>query len=118
MSSGCSHTREVAVPLGLGRLKRHSKRLRLDNEQQVAFLHRRAIFEGDLPQKTGHARPQIDRRGGARRARELDVVAHRLTHRLGDRHFRRRRRDVFIALAAPGDRREKKRNKPEVRRES
>ncbi|MEJ2389616.1 MAG: hypothetical protein P8Y27_20650 [Chromatiaceae bacterium] len=72
----------------------------LDDEEQVALLDHRAVLEIHRLQIACHPRYQIDRRHRARRSRQVQVTGYRLDHGVGNRHRRRRRWGVPVAVVA------------------
>ena len=95
--------RLVADHGGLGRVHLELVRLRLDGEQRRALLDEVAVLVADRLHEALHARDQIDRIDGRRVAGRFEIAGDVLLDRRGDRDLRRRRRGIFVILAAGGD---------------
>ena len=96
----------LGVVVGEFRLVRGERRLllvklglvnvALDAEQQVALLHLGAVRIVDRYEKALDPGDEIHRIDGRSVSGELEIEGRRLLDRLGDHHFRRRRRNIGV----------------------
>ena len=87
--------------LGLGALERELERPRLDDEQEIAFLHQLAVDEVDGFEIAAHPRAHLDRLTRFELAGEVAPFLHIPGQRLSHRDGRRRRRCLCRLVSFP-----------------
>jgi hypothetical protein len=88
--------------IGAHLVERDLKRPVIDDEQEVAFLHRLAVGEMNLGQVPGDARTHLDRIDGDETADIFVLIDDRALHGLRHGDGGRRRRRLLLALTASG----------------
>ena len=87
--------------VGAHLVERDLKRLVVDDEQKIAFLHHLAVGETDLGEIPGNARANLDQINGDEAADILVLIDDRALHRRRYGHRRRRwSASLLLALTA------------------